>query len=703
LGIERLCLHPLDPAGVAREAEAILARHRSVGAVPDRTDVAHAVAGVWERFRGMIMQRVDHLDGAALSLLEGSLDPDARRRAEREAHKLAGSVGTFGFAEGSRLARELEHLYASAGDGADALRASDLAVALRRELERTPVASPAPVVELAEGRPVLLVVDADREGAERIAMEAGGRGFDARVATTLQAARDAVRERRPALALVDVDVAGPGDEGLALVHELAEGTSPVPVAVYTARRGFADRVDAARRSAASFLQKPLPAAGVVDAVERVLRRATEVGSCVLAVDDDPQVLAAITALLAPLGTEVQGLEDPLRFWDALERWSPDVLVLDVDMAHLNGIELCRVVRNDPRWTSTPVIFLTARNDPGTVQELFSAGADDYVLKPIVGPELVTRIRNRLERVRLHRTLADTDGLTGVANRRRAQESIAQLLRLGTRQRHPVSLAVLDLDHFKQVNDTAGHAVGDEVLRRIARLLSKTFRGEDVVARWGGEEFVVGLYGMEKEDAVGRLEHVLESFRTLDFSERGDDPLEVTFSAGVAQLPLDGTELNALYRAADEALYLAKEQGRARVLPAGWQDEAQTPVESVDVLVVDDDEALSPLLVHALETRGWSTRWIADGQEAAAQLLGARPSLRARVVLMDVDLPGLDGLGLLRAMAREKVLARTRVIMLTVRSVEEEVVQALEQGAFDHVAKPFSIPVLLQRVRRALGA
>jgi DNA-binding response OmpR family regulator len=122
---------------------------------------------------------------------------------------------------------------------------------------------------------------------------------------------------------------------------------------------------------------------------------------------------------------------------------------------------------------------------------------------------------------------------------------------------------------------------------------------------------------------------------------------------------------------------------------------------VDVLVVEDDPAIARLLQHALETRGLRHEWIANGQKAAALLTGPAPELRARVVLLDVDLPGLDGLGVLRLLAAERMLERTRVIVLTVRSHEAEVVRALELGAFDHVAKPFSVPVLLQRIRRAL--
>jgi diguanylate cyclase (GGDEF)-like protein len=308
----------------------------------------------------------------------------------------------------------------------------------------------------------------------------------------------------------------------------------------------------------------------------------------------------------------------------------------------------------------------------------------------------------VERVQLHRRLAETDALTQVANRRKSEESMGRFLALAARQGAPLSLAVLDLDHFKTVNDRAGHAAGDEVLRRVGKLLTRAFRAEDVVARWGGEEFVVAMFGSEKEDGVRRIEAVLDALREEEFAGADGEPFGVTFSAGVAQYPGDGGDVPALYRAADRALYLAKENGRARVLPVGWQPGAEhAGPEHVDVLVVEDDEALARLLLQSLQTRGYRTRWIADGRAAADALLGPRPAVRARLVLLDVDLPGLDGLGLLRALGAARVLDRTRVVMLTVRAVEAEVVQALELGAVDHVAKPFSVPVLLQRVRRAL--
>ncbi|HEX2207241.1 MAG TPA: response regulator, partial [Longimicrobium sp.] len=687
-----------------------------------------AVAAVWLKYRGQVLRRVDVLEAAALALLEGKLDRDGRREAEREAHKLAGSVGTFGFAEGSRLAREAETLLAGPNPPGqtEALRLADLAVAIRRELTADPPAAPAPAplrsAEPAdagasatdrgsaspasrataparpEGEgPVLLIVDEDRETADRLAMEASARGMRPAVAHCGSEARTMLARAEPGAALLDISVAG----GMELLRALSDRFPPIPAVVFTRSDAFTDRVEVARLGGRGFLRKPLAPARAIDAVQPLLRPEPRGQAAVLAVDDDPAVLEAVRFVLEPHGIRVDTLNQPERFWEALESSAPDVVLLDVDMPRVNGLELCRVLRNDPRWKSVPVVFLTSRTDPTTVQEVFAAGADDFVGKPFVGPELGARILNRLERVRMQRSLAETDALTGVPNRRGSEEVLERFLRLAAAQGEPLALGVVDLDCFKSVNDRCGHAVGDEVLARVARVLQKRFHAEDVVARWGGEEFVVGMYGMDRADGVQRLAEALEVLREEPFVAPDGETFSVTFSAGVAEFATDGHDLQSLYRAADAAMYEAKQAGRDRVLPSGWTPGSGEGPRTVDVLVVEDDPAIARLLQHALETRGLRHEWVSSGERASALLTGPSPELRARVVLLDVDLPGLDGLGVLRLMARERMLERTRVIMLTVRTHEAEVVRALEMGAFDHVSKPFSVPVLLQRIRRAL--
>ncbi|MDY7012069.1 MAG: response regulator, partial [Cyanobacteriota bacterium] len=137
----------------------------------------------------------------------------------------------------------------------------------------------------------------------------------------------------------------------------------------------------------------------LDAIARVLQHAHPPVAKILAVDDDPHLLDLLRSLLEPWGFQTILLEDPRQFWETLERSQPNLLLLDLKMPHLSGIELCRVVRNDPRWQDLPILMLSAHRNSEIVQQVFVAGADDYIQKPIVEPELVARILNRLERSR----------------------------------------------------------------------------------------------------------------------------------------------------------------------------------------------------------------------------------------------------------------------------------------------------------------
>src|SRR5262249_25957532 len=161
------------------------------------------------------------------------------------------------------------------------------------------------------------------------------------------------------------------------------------------------------------------------------------------------------------------------------------------------------------------------------------------------------------------------------------------------------------------NDHYGHAAGEAVLQHLAGLLQRAFRSEDIVARWGGAEFVVGMYGMTRAEGVHRLAEVLETFRPVSFTVPDDTSFQGTFSAGVAEYPVDGTDLQSLYRAADQALGEAKTAGSNRVVPTGWQSGQSQAAQSVDIALVDDDEALGGLLLHALETRGYHVSWLQD--------------------------------------------------------------------------------------------
>ncbi|MHA7155743.1 response regulator [Arthrobacter sp. TMN-50] len=682
-------------------------------------DPGAVIRAIWNNNREEALSRVALIEDAVAALIEDRLGADERREAERAAHKLAGSSGTFGFHQASEAARQLEHILKGAAPIPldRMLAAADGVVALRTELSRGPGA-PAPAVLAAapaaerpgsaaapepagsasagpDSAPRTIVVSmTDRARREQLITAAATRTFEALVLGAHAWLPEGGQP--PVAALVEI---GAGDVGIDIITRLRTLDPPVPTLALTPPNAFSDRVAAARAGALGFIGADSPPEGLVSAVQGMLSRTDPAGSTVLAVDDDPAILSAVDAVLAAEGLRTVGLGDPLRFWEVLEEVQPDLVVLDLDMLGIRGDELCRVLRSDGSWAGLPVLFLTGRGDPESVANIFDAGADDFVTKPFSGPELVARIRNQLKRNRLLREIMKTDSLTGLSNRRHAESELQRMLALAERHGQPLSLVLLDLDRFKAVNDSHGHTTGDDVLRRFGALLQESAQSDTVAARWSGEEFLLGMFGMARDDAVDQMASILELLGRESFMTPDGPPITVSFSAGVASYPQDALNLQELFRAADRTMYRAKEEGRRRVLSV----ESASAGYDIDVAVVEDDPLLAELLGHALTTYGYRYRHFADGRAAADQLAGSPAALRARVVLLDVDLPILNGLGVLREMASTGNLADTRVIMLTARSSEQEIVDTLKQGAFDHVAKPFSVPVLMQRLRRALSS
>lgn len=527
-----------------------------------------SLTAIWERFKPQYSDRVTVLEEAIKALVAGTLTQEVGQQVQREAHLLIGSLGSFGFAEASRLSREIEQIFrAEVTSGDQVERLKQLVVALRQELERPTATSEPPAQETTtvKQRRRLLIIDNDVQLGKQLIKEATTWGINALVATNITQVQDAIAQNFPDVVLLDLCFEDSAQNGLNLLAELTTSNRKIPVLVFTAVEDFANRVKVARLGGQIFLSKPAPPASVLAAVTQVLQQSNIIQAKILVVDDDPQMLDILRTLLEPWGFMLTLLDNPQHFWATLEQANPDLLILDIEMPQLSGIDLCQVVRNDPHWSELPVLFLSAHRDTEIVTRVFTVGADDYVSKPVLGPELIARVLNRLERTYILRKLAETDILTGVANRRKSIQELTRLLHLAQRQSQPVCLIILDFDQFKQVNDQHGHDAGDKVLSSFGTLLQQAFRSEDVVGRWGGEEFVVGLYGANRFQSKARLIELLEIVRQQEFISASGQKFRVTFSGGMSQYPEDGTDLQSLYQIADVALYQAKAEGRNRIV------------------------------------------------------------------------------------------------------------------------------------------
>jgi diguanylate cyclase (GGDEF)-like protein len=406
----------------------------------------------------------------------------------------------------------------------------------------------------------LLIIDADQSFTDSIANAADSWGMRVAIEPDLSKVRQFLNQASPNVVLLDLDGSDHYQAGLNLLTELSQRIPPVPGLVFADQNRLTERLEVVRCGGRIFLQKPILPEQIFEAVTQVLRSSEVVQSKVMVVDDDPKILSILKNLLEPWGLTIIALSDPRQFLETLEGCSPDLLILDIEMPELSGLELCQVVRNDLRWSQLPVLFLTAHTDPNTVSEVFAGGADDFVSKPIVGPELITRILNRLERMKLLRRLAEIDPLTGVSNRQKSTQDLEDFLRSAARSGQPVTIAILDIDQLRQVNDQYGHEAGDTVLRQFGHLLRLTFNREDIVARWGGEEFMIGMYGMTQEEGRQRLTNFLATLRQKKFTSPNARLFYITCSVGMAQYPDDGKDLQILYRTADRVLRQVKKAG-----------------------------------------------------------------------------------------------------------------------------------------------
>ncbi|HZD84956.1 MAG TPA: response regulator [Gemmatimonadaceae bacterium] len=431
------------------------------------------------------------------------------------------------------------------------------------------------------------------------------------------------------------------------------------------------------------------------------------GRKILIVDDEPMVSRGLTTLLGKRGMTVTAVNDPLRFWTVLDETKPNLILLDLEMPKISGTELCRAVRSDPRWSELPVIFLSGHTDQASVQRVFAAGADDYVGKPFVPAELMMRIESRLTGVKARRAPVETDPLTGLPIAHKATEQIDRFLRLARRKSDPYSIAVIQVDAFASLAKTFGRGTGDVVLRAIGELLPKSFRAEDVVGWWGGADFTIGMYGSTKEFSAIKLTQVCSKIGEQTFLSEDGQRVHVSCSGGVAQYQSDGDTVAALREEALKALEQVRAMGGTRTtggtIRVGISGvKAMGPMtRRVDVAIVDDDTALVSLLQHAMESRSLRVATFGDGETAVAALTGAAPEVQASLILLGVDIPALNGLDVLRRLKAGEITRSSSVVMLTSRTGERDVLAALELGAADHIAKPFSVPVLMHKVRAML--
>lgn len=532
-----------------------------------------------EQFRASLEQRLTALVEAVRSLQQGSLTAPQRATARQEAHRLAGALGMFGYAQGTDTARTVEQLLlAPSPTAAQMGQALDLLAALQQA-----IAHPPPPISPPPPAPAtVLLIDPGSPWLDHL--QSAPHPPDLQLQVLPPPVLPPQLAPAPLACLVTWCGNTPTQAEMGLVERLTAQFPTVPFLVLAVQDTLSNRVTAAQLGCQRFLAPPGEPARVWEAIAQVTQAALvaksrqQLAATVMVVDDDPIILRTMTTLLQPWGLKVIEVATPERFWEILTQTHPDLLVLDLELPTFNGIDLCRVVRQDPFYHQLPIVVITAHRDALQVQQVFAAGADDLTYKPLVGSELVTRIVNRIERSRLRQQLEQLqqqqretlqqesriDALTQIANRRRFDEFLAREWHYHGQAQVNLSLILCDVDYFKQFNDCYGHLAGDTCLQQIAQVLQACVNPTvDLVARYGGEEFGIVLPNTDLNGALRVVRRIQQAIAGLAIPhiESTVNPC-LTLSMGITgTIPTADQTIAALMATADAALYAAKERGR----------------------------------------------------------------------------------------------------------------------------------------------
>ena len=482
-------------------------------------------------------------------------------------HRLAGAAGTFGFAKLGERARQLEQRadrwLDSAKPGSRAAEA--FARAVLQLAGETPGQERDGAAELPEHHEEpapgcrIYLMKADAVAGASMAVTLRNFGYLVSQWPNFAALQEAVADELPDALIVSVQQDSDFDALAALQQGLEQ---PLPLLVIHDRADFASQLAAVRAGAQGFFVRPLDITQLENSLERCLDRQQGEPFRVLIVDDDAELAARYSLVLRNAQMQVQILTEPTRILETMRSFNPEVLLLDVNMPDCSGPELAQMIRLHDEWLRVTIIYLSAETDTHRQMAALLKAGDDFITKPISDTALVAAVYSHAQRARSLSTALARDSLTGLLKHADIKEQLALEVQRTTRTGKPASVVMLDLDHFKQINDTYGHAAGDNVIRALANLLRQRLRRIDSLGRYGGEEFVAVLPECSALQARRIFDEIRVRFAALSFNA-GDQEFRVTFSAGICET--DGHSASGLLlEHADQALYVAKHNGRNQV-------------------------------------------------------------------------------------------------------------------------------------------
>ncbi|MFM7204787.1 MAG: diguanylate cyclase [Myxococcota bacterium] len=536
-----------------------------------------------QEYRNSLPQRIEEIEVAWKNLQESGWAPEAFQEFLALLHRMSGTGATFGFTMLGNAARQLETyleseiaianrapgpfhmrrivLYLESikqialhlpPDGE--LEMPALAPALRRE-------SP----QKTEAERIVFIVDPLIQRAEELRAQLAHFSYEAETFSDIEHVTQALERRTPAVLLMDTGLLQNGEPGQSPLNEVRRRQrSNLPMVFLSDRSDIQTRLTAVKEGGVAYFVRPLQLGNLIKKLDALTEAEHPESFRILIVEDDPIMAHYLSSILLHNGLRTVAITDPLAVVQPLIDFRPDLILMDryLQMG-CDGLELAEVIRQDEAFLSIPIIFISTEMDNVRRLEVMrQGGGDDFLTKPIHPQVLIQSVITRAERYRSLSSFMLRDGLTGLLTHTRFKEQLQVETARANRHHEPLSLAILDIDFFKSVNDTHGHAVGDRVLQSLARMLVQRLRRTDVIGRLGGEEYAIILADSTPEEAFTVVNGLRQDFSDVRHQLTLGE-FRVTFSAGIASTR-DFPDAIRLSDEADKALYGAKRAGRNQV-------------------------------------------------------------------------------------------------------------------------------------------
>ncbi|MDR4516617.1 MAG: diguanylate cyclase [Nitrosomonas sp.] len=540
------------------------------------TDFQEKMHLLADAFIKKLPEKVQDLE-AMWQNLQNEWSVETLQKVHRKVHGLVGSSKTFGFEELSHIADSLEqelkvllkdktpideqkkneiHSQVQALDQLAINPDQNMAQAITQKLNESLLDSD----EVCQ----VFVVDDDQEAAQELALQLSYYGYEVEVFGQLENFRVAINKNPNAIVLMNIEFSDDPIAGIRVMKEIQQDApEPIMVIFISSNDELSMRLEAVRAGGVAYITKPINSTELIDQLDSFAVPQTQEPFRVLIIDDSSTVLAYHAAVLELAGMVVRTVEKTDAVMKTLLEFNPDVILIDVYLPECSGTELAKVIRQVDGLLSVPIVYLSSENDFNTQSEAMCLAGDDFLVKPIDPKRLISAVTLRVRRARLLRGLMVRDGLTNLFNHTAIKEQLGREIVRSNRLKTPLSFAMVDVDFFKKVNDSYGHAAGDRVLKSLARLLKQRLRGTDIVGRYGGEEFAVIMTDTNAPEAAKVIDEIRKVFsRLMHMSDNRE--FKATFSCGIADIK-NFPDVKSVSEAADKAMYQAKKKGRNQVV------------------------------------------------------------------------------------------------------------------------------------------